>query len=52
MELNGLRIFICLRKSEVSIEMIEFCNVIENLADQEKHFFPCSDISEALDRVY
>ena len=39
MELNGLRIVICLRRSEVSIEMIQFCNVIEKLADQEKHFF-------------
>ena len=33
MEFNALEIIICLRKSEVSVERILICNVIEKLAE-------------------
>ena len=33
MELNDLRKIICLRRSEVSVEKISFCIVIENLVE-------------------
>ena len=42
MELNDLRIIIRLRKSEVSVERISVCNIIENLADHDIHCLPCS----------
>ena len=32
MQLNDLRKFICLKKSEVSVERISVCNVTEKLA--------------------
>ena len=32
-ELNDLKIIICLRKTEVTVERISVCNVIENLAE-------------------
>ena len=32
-KLNDLRKNICLRKSEVSVERLSVCNVIENLAE-------------------
>ena len=32
-ELNDLRKIICLRKSEVSVERISFCNAIEKLTN-------------------
>ena len=33
MKLNNLRKLTCLRKSDVSVERILVCNVIENLAE-------------------
>ena len=42
MELNDLRIIIRFRKSEVSVERISFCNIIENLAEHDIHCLPCS----------
>ena len=41
-ELNYLRKIISLRKSEVSVEKISVCIVIENLAQHGIHFLPCS----------
>ena len=35
--INDLRKFICLRKSEVSVERISVCNVTENLAEHGIH---------------
>ena len=37
-----LRIIICLRKSEVAVEMISVCNVIEKLRGHVTHCLPCS----------
>ena len=39
-ELNDLRIIICLRKSEITIERISICNVIEKLMEHD--CLPCS----------
>ena len=41
-ELNGSRKIVCLRKSEVSVERISVCNVIENLAERNIHCLSCS----------
>ena len=41
-ELYDLRIIICLRKSEVSVERILVFNVIENLMEHGEHYLPCS----------
>ena len=46
MELNKFRKIICLRKSEVSIERISVCNIIENLAEHGIHCLPCSYTNE------
>ena len=37
-----MRIIICLRKSEVTIERISVCNVIENLMEHGINCLPCS----------
>ena len=42
MELNDLRIIIYLRKSEVSVERISVCNVIENLMAHGIYYLLCS----------
>ena len=42
MELNDLRIIICLRKSEISVEITSSCNDIERLAELGIHCLPCS----------
>ena len=42
MELNDLRKIMCLRKSEVSVERISVCNIIENLAEYGIHCLPYS----------
>ena len=42
MELNDLRIIICLRKSEVTNERILVCSIIENLMDHGIHCLSCS----------
>ena len=39
-ELNDLRIIICLRKSEITVERISICNVIEKLMEYD--CLPCS----------
>ena len=41
-QLHDLRIIICLRKSEVIVERISVCNVIENLMEHGKHCLPCA----------
>ena len=46
MELNDLRISICLRKSEVSVERVLVCDVTEKLMQPGKHCFPCSNTNE------
>ena len=48
-ELNDLRKIICLRKSEVSVEMIPVCNFIENLAEDSIYCLPCSYIIDVID---
>ena len=40
-ELIDLRIIICLRKFEVSVERISVCNVIEKLMEHGIHCLPC-----------
>ena len=39
--INNLRKNICLRKSEVLVERISACYVIENLAEHDIHCLPC-----------
>ena len=41
LKLNDFRKIICLRKSEVSVEIISVSNVIENLAEHGIHCLPC-----------
>ena len=41
-ERNDLREIIRLRKSEVSVEIISFCNAIENLAEHGINCLPYS----------
>ena len=48
-ELNGLRTIICLRKSEVSVERILVCNVIEKLVEHGIHCLLCSNTSDVID---
>ena len=48
MELTDLRIIICLRKSEVSVERISVCNVTENLAEHGRHCLPCSYTNDVI----
>ena len=48
-ELNDLRKIICLRQSEVSVEIISICNVIENLAKHGIHCLPCSYTNDVID---
>ena len=51
-ELNDLRIIICLRKSEATVERISVCNVIENLAEHGIHCLPCSYSNNVIDLLY
>ena len=48
MELNDMRKIIYLRKSEVSVEIISVCNVIENSAQHGMHCLPCSYITDVI----
>ena len=41
-KLNELRNFICLSKSEVSVERISVCDVTKNLIEHGIHCLPCS----------
>ena len=41
-KLNGLRKFVCLRESKVSVEGISVCHVIEKLMEHGIHCLPCS----------
>ena len=41
-ELNDLKKNICLRKSEVCVERISVCHVVENLEEHGIHCQPCS----------
>ena len=47
--LNDLRIIICLRKSEVTVENISVCNVIEKLMEHGIHCLPCSGTNDVID---
>ena len=49
MELNDLRIIICLRKSEATVERISFCNVIEKMMEHCIQRLPCSYINDLID---
>ena len=44
-ELNDLRIIICWKKSEVSVEIISVCKVTEKLA---KHVIQCLDTNDVI----
>ena len=50
-ELNVLRKIICLRKSEVSVERLSVCNVIENLVEHGICCLPCSYINDIIDML-
>ena len=49
LELNDLRIIICLRKSEDIVERISVCNVIEKLMEHGIHCLPCSFTNGIID---
>ena len=49
MQLNNLRIVICLRKSEMIVERISVCNVIENLMEHGIQCLPCSYTNDIID---
>ena len=48
MEINVLRIIICLRKSEVSVERISVYNAIEKLLEHIIHCLPCSYTNDVI----
>ena len=48
-ELNDLRIILCLRKSEVTVERNSVCNVIEKLMEHGIHCLPCSYTNDVID---
>ena len=48
-EFIDLRIVICLRKSEVTVERISVCNVIEKLRELGKHPLLCSYTNDIID---
>ena len=48
-ELNDLRISICLRKSEVTVERISVCNAVEKLMEHGIHCLPCSYTNHVID---
>ena len=47
-ELNDKRKVIYFRKTEVSVERISVCNVIENLAKHDIHCLPCSYTNDVI----
>ena len=47
--INAMRASNCWRKSEVSLEIISVCNVIENLAEHGIHCLPCSYNNDVID---
>ena len=49
MELNDLRKNICLRNSEVCVERISDCYVIEKFAEHGMHCVPCSNTSDGIE---
>ena len=48
MELNKLRIIICLREPEVSVERISVCKVTEILAEHGIHCLPCVQTNDVI----
>ena len=48
-ERDGLRIIICLRKSEVTVKRISVCNVIEKLREHGVHCLLCSYTDDIID---
>ena len=51
-EWNDLRKIICLRKSEVSVERVSVCKVIENLAEHGIHYLPFSYLSDGIKALF
>ena len=51
MELNDLRIIICLRFSEGTVERISVCNIIEKLMERGIHCLPCYYTNDVTDLV-
>ena len=49
MELNDLRIIVCLRKSEVTAERISVYDVTEKLMEHGVHCLPCSYTNDVID---
>ena len=50
-ELNDLRKIICLRNSEVTVERISVCNVIEKWMEHGIHCLPCSYTNDIIDML-
>ena len=50
-ELNDLRLIICLRKYEVTVERISVCYVIEKLMEHGIHCRPCLQNNDVIDML-
>ena len=48
-EINDLRISFVLRKTEVTVERISFCNVNKELIEHGVHCLPCSYTNDVID---
>ena len=48
-ELNDLKIMICLRSSEVTVDRNSVCNVTEKLMEHGIHCLPCSYTNDIID---
>ena len=47
--INSFRIIICLKESEVTVERISVCIIIENLIEHGIHCLPCSYANDVID---
>ena len=48
-ELNDLRIIVRLKKSEVTVERVSVCVVIEKLMEHGRRCLPCSYANDVMD---
>ena len=49
LDLNDLKIIICFIKSDVTVERLSVCNVIEKLMEHDIHCVPCSYTNGVID---
>ena len=48
-ELNDLRMIVCLRKPEVTVERISVCNVTEKMMEHGIHCLSCTYTNDVID---